>query len=618
VFDQIFHRGINIIRGDNSVGKSTVMDLIFFSLGGDLRSERWTKEAASCEWVIAEVDLNGEVFTLSRPIDVAGRPPMYIFEGDYASAADSSKPWSQYGIMRTENKYSFSQQLFELLGWPQHKNDDSSNLTMHQILRMIYVDQDTPVNKILKSEVGLDKPNMRQAIGDFLLGVDDLDTYSLKQRLAKAEAGFAKIQGQLEAVYRFISPTEGVLRIEHLESEISQTTLLMQRVEEERGELLLKSDPEATDTIRAEVDRLAGEISQLSKSVEVRLSRKAELESEIIESELFLDSLDYRLKSLQESKSSFDFFGEIKFKYCPSCLTLVESSATTKQCHLCKTSMDSNARETAYLSALNELNFQKKESLKVLTEMRLNLSEASAQVQSEQGQLIRLKGQHRLLLVVGSDRLMRLNELSMTIGSIQEKIINLNSKIRLVSSVEGLVKEKEKLNVEIDRLREQIKQLKYSSEGRKASVETNLSQRTVNLITQDGGFESAFVSPEVFQFDFQKDLMLLDGRSKFSASSETILKNSFHLAVLLESIFDESMRYPRLLLLDNIEDKGMTPARSQNFQRVVVASLDSVTQDYQVIMTTTMIAPELEGSKFCVGSYYKKGDHTLVFSSGQA
>lgn len=67
--------------------------------------------------------------------------------------------------------------------------------------------------------------------------------------------------------------------------------------------------------------------------------------------------------------------------------------------------------------------------------------------------------------------------------------------------------------------------------------------------------------------------MLVDGRSKFSASSEIVLKNSFHLAILLESLQDETMLYPRLFLLDNTEDKGMGPDRSQNFQRVLVEAL---------------------------------------------
>jgi hypothetical protein len=141
-----------------------------------------------------------------------------------------------------------------------------------------------------------------------------------------------------------------------------------------------------------------------------------------------------------------------------------------------------------------------------------------------------------------------------------------------------------------------------------------LSERTITLLRQDGGFESDFIDPGKFEYDFAKDFMLVDGRSKFSASSETIMKNSFHLAILQESIWDENMRYPRLLLMDNIEDKGMGPKRSQNFQRLLVRSLEGVEEKYQIIMTTSMIDSELNDSAYCVGPYYEKGMHTLQLS----
>ena len=33
-YDEEFHRGVNIIRGQNSSGKSTIVRFIFFVLGG--------------------------------------------------------------------------------------------------------------------------------------------------------------------------------------------------------------------------------------------------------------------------------------------------------------------------------------------------------------------------------------------------------------------------------------------------------------------------------------------------------------------------------------------------------------------------------------------------------
>ena len=41
-YDENFHDGVNIIRGHNSSGKSTIGNFIFYVLGGDFK--KWTKK----------------------------------------------------------------------------------------------------------------------------------------------------------------------------------------------------------------------------------------------------------------------------------------------------------------------------------------------------------------------------------------------------------------------------------------------------------------------------------------------------------------------------------------------------------------------------------------------
>lgn len=616
VYDQSFHLGINIIRGDNSTGKSTIMDLLFFGLGGDLRQERWNKEAAACDNVIVQIEIDGHVLTISRSIEPAGKPPMQFFSGDYESSQHNHMDWVQYGVIRTANKHSFSQQIFEVLGWPHHQTDDSSNLTIHQILRLIYVDQDTPVNKILKAEPSHDKPSMRQAIGDFLLGVDDLGTYGLRQQLSKAEAEFSRIFGRLDAIYRYISPTEGVLRAEHLDKEIEEANIELSGLVTERERVALLPEADTSPELIKAATEVAKQISILANDIDVRTSRRVELVNEIVESELFIKAIDFRLKSLQESKSTYDLFGEVRFKFCPCCLAPIDVQAA-EVCHLCKTEVNEEKRKSSYLAALNDLNFQKRESESVLTELRTRLDEADRYIKAEGHQLNALKAKHKAALTLSSDKVLKLYTLSARVGTLEERIRNLQSKVKLVSSVEKLIAERDALNSEIERLRDEIKKNAYLTESRKTTIEANLSERTITLLRQDGGFESDFIDPQKFEYDFAKDYMLVDGRSKFSASSETIMKNSFHLAILQESIWDEVMRYPRLLLMDNIEDKGMGPPRSQNFQRLLVRSLEGVKQKFQIIMTTSMIDPELNDSDYCIGPYYEKGMHTLQLSGAQ-
>lgn len=614
VLDLSFHLGVNIIRGENSVGKTTIMEFIFFALGGDIRKERWTTQAASCEHVTIEVNVNGRVFSMRRYIDPDKKPPTLLTENTIEETLNSPVDWVQYGIIRSDNKYSFSQMFFELLGWPAHKLDGNANLTMHQILRLIYVDQETSANRILKTEPSFDSANGKQAIGDFLLGVDDLGAFDIQQKLSKLNAEFDKIKGQLDAVYKFISPTEGVLRSENIREEISDLETRANDTEKHISRKLLESDISEINVsaeVHNQTNELAKRISTEAKTLDQMISIQSQASDEIVESKLFLSSLDQRIKSLQESRSTFEILGDIKFRYCPSCLSDVNKADAQGLCHLCKTEISESKREEFYLAALNELHFQQKESRKVLDIQEQKLKESNNRIYTTRTLLESLRSEHRSLLVISNDRMLNIARLSIELGGIKQKIEQLNSKAKLVSSVQGLQDKKEELQALINSYEDQLTQLKAQLSKRRRKLESALSQRTVSLIRQDHDYETAFSKSKKFTFSFQDDIMLVDDISRFSASSEIILKNSFHLAILMESLTDPKVRYPRLLLLDNIEDNGMVQERSQNFQNVAIQALEGYTQDFQVIMTTSMIAPNLEGSDYCVGRFYSKGDHTL-------
>ena len=60
VYGETFTEGVNIIRGKNSSGKSTISDFLFYGLGGDL--SKWKDEAKSCDYVYLEVNLSGKIF----------------------------------------------------------------------------------------------------------------------------------------------------------------------------------------------------------------------------------------------------------------------------------------------------------------------------------------------------------------------------------------------------------------------------------------------------------------------------------------------------------------------------------------------------------------------------
>ncbi|WP_084806796.1 ATP-binding protein [Bradyrhizobium sp. NAS80.1] len=189
VYSERFHAGVNVIRGENSSGKSTVLNFIYYGLGGDLAD--WSEVAALCSRVLIEVSLNGFVATLSRDISTQHGQPMDIFGGDFeASQSAPRADWTRYPYRRSASQESFSQALFRLLGIPEVASDVSGNLTIHQILRLLYSDQLSPVENIFRYESKFDPPALRDAIGRLLAGAYEAALYENEVKLRELDKQF--------------------------------------------------------------------------------------------------------------------------------------------------------------------------------------------------------------------------------------------------------------------------------------------------------------------------------------------------------------------------------------------------------------------------------------------
>lgn len=96
-------------------------------------------------------------------------------------------------------------------------------------------------------------------------------------------------------------------------------------------------------------------------------------------------------------------------------------------------------------------------------------------------------------------------------------------------------------------------------------------------------------------------------KKKFSASSNFYLKNTARFSLFFASLEVSEMRFPRFILCDNMEDKGIEKERAQNFQKLIIQTAQNYpTDDYQIIYTTSYISDDLEGSEYCVGDFYSE------------
>lgn len=609
VYNQNFHTGVNIIRGVNGTGKSTIIDLLSYALGAVITE--WTKEQLSCEWVIVEVALNGIPFCLKREISESGKSRMDIFEGNFDTALKSITGWTQYSYNRSDHRHSFSQQIFELLGLPRHKTDDSKNLTIHQILRLLYVDQLTATTKLLKEDKEYDNATLRRAIGEYLLGIDDLEAHNLRQELIVATKEFEKFNGELNAIYRLFGNTASQINELALNNEIQEVASKVEKLNQQKKEAFQLHLSQLDEIAKQKANSLQNEIDRLSAEKQTLESKKAEITIELIDTELFTNTLNDRKSALEQSRLASSSLGEVHFKYCPACLEPVSKEGHSG-CSLCKTERHDGRRDFAYIQMLNELNFQIRESESLISEFRNTIDGINSGLPGIVRRLQTAKFEYQELEVTSEAREAVISEIATEIGFCRSQILALEDRREHVSKVESLRIEKENINAKILRLQDKLEQISLRQANRYNEVYGSIETKSSKILAQDGGYEPTFDEVVEVNFDFAKDRMYVNGRSKFSASSMVVMKNSIRFAMFLHAVEDNDSRLPNFLLMDNIEDKGMVDERSHNFQKIIVSECEKLTKQHQLIFTTSMIDPELDDSPMCVGPMYVKGTHTLA------
>lgn len=221
-YDQAFHLGVNIIRGENGSGKSTIADFIFYAFGGEFDS--WKAEASLCDEVQAEILTRSGILTIRRAIGPRHTAPFVFFGPIEEADRHAMDGWQQLPLHRTSDRESFSQILFRAAGIPESKGDGDSNITAHQILRLAYADQRTPAPRLFRFEQW-DTHNMREAVGNLVCGLNVYEEYQIQLKLRELTKIFEAKQKQFSLRLAAMPPEEGSATLEAIEARLNSIKL---------------------------------------------------------------------------------------------------------------------------------------------------------------------------------------------------------------------------------------------------------------------------------------------------------------------------------------------------------------------------------------------------------
>ena len=611
VYDEAFHTGVNIIRGQNGSGKSTIADFMFYVLGGEF--DKWKTAASRCDEVQAEVYTSGGVVTLRRPVEGA-RTPVRVFFGPMAEAElHGLDSWQSYPIRRSVNRESFSQIMFRGAGIPEAQSDGASNITMHQVLRLLYSDQRTPPPFLFRYEP-FDTRDIREAVGDLLCGLSvyelyeiDLALRDLNKRLAVENERYKTLLGGLPSEFALVTVESIDDQLTALSRESKDLKEEIERAEEyvsaDDVNSFVKDRNQASDQLR----RVRAEIADLERRNEV-------IDLEIADVTRFLEYLDDLVERLPKAEAASAIVGQIEFSHCPACLAPLRTGTDPEQCALCGATMDPQKERSRYLQVRLDIDIQIRESRQLL-EDKIGSTRHNAT------NLRRLRRRFREKLseyavkyeLSASPRESFVAERYQRLGQIDRERSSLEEVREKVAELELISAGKAALSSEIEQLNDRQRALNVANQRRRGEALILVSNTACSVLRDDLSRQDEFGTAESVSLSFGDNSVLVDDELNFAESSNVIVKNSSILSLLLAATEDEAFHHPRFALFDNIEDKGMEQERIHNFQQVLVQRSEAAKQTpHQIIFTTTMFNPALNEDEYTIGPYYTSERRTLA------
>lgn len=609
VMDISFHAGLNVITGENSSGKTTSVRFIAYALGSEGIS--FNEMAKVCDDILLQVSINDAVVTLKRIVSTEQQKPLSIFWGELERAIVAAPAmWQLFPFKRSDLKESFSQIIFRLMEVPELRGEGGSNITMHQLMRLIYSDQETQSADLFRFD-RFDRAITRSAIGDYLLGVDSTELYELKLREAAADKEAGSLRNSIRTIYNTFGKSGTDISPDFLDNQIQNLGSELNSLQEKLNNA--SKQPSVTANATQEDNLLREKLSITHSKLSKLKQQRINLETELSDSELFLKELEERMYSLEESAVAESHLGRAVFSVCPSCFTKIDSNTdTTATCALCKSPVAEDSARSQLARMRNELALQLKESYSIRVQQLNELDSLIREIPSAEAELKSLEAEFRRNQAQWrSPELIQVQALSREIGAKEQEIKNALQLKKLADLLSQLTNQLGVIEADLEWIRGRIDAVNREQSNRQQMAYLSVANNLKFILRSDLYREDVFANADIINIDFAANQLSIDGQKQFSASSMVFLRHAFHLALLLASLQNKYFRYPRLLILDGIEDGGMETERSYNFQNIISQISQSTEVAHQIIMTTTNVAPELDKDEYIVGRKFTHDQKSL-------
>lgn len=587
--------GIVIMEGVNGHGKSTFMNLIYYGLGGRVQAFNKNDDNDSKKYNEIFYDTNNYVELLIEIDDEKYELTRYIGDNLIFVVGEDEEVRETCVLRNQSDEHTmvFSDWILGKLNinvFDIVQGTRSFKLNFTDLLRLVYHDQETEVDKVYKeadnSNFLSDSLEIRKAIFEILLGKTYNDYYSTLGQYKLTMKELEKAQAVMDSYDEFLGEVldYDLANVVHINSMISENQEMIEKVQIER---------EIASREQGNSDEIWQLIGQQKKELMLNQHKLEEWESA---KNLTTQSIDKILYLIDESEKELSEIEKIRLvnkklklftpNTCPYCLREVE-------------------REKGKCICGNDIEEEQYEKFFYTDEEYLDILKVKKKSIQSLEQLLERKSQ-RLKIIIGhiekaeqSIEKIRLyideltkdiatNYNSAYIRQLDERERELNGIILELKQAKDLAKKRETLASQVIQLRNKV-------EGLKIRVDSFLNAARKDMLNKKKDFDEVYFSlmkradEHCYSAYIGEDYMPHINLGAYRERSAAVPKRlMYFLTMLIESLKNEA-NFPQFLMIDTPNKEGID---KENLIKNIglLAEADKYTEEmktqYQIILTT--------------------------------
>lgn len=535
-----FSKGVNVIRGESSTGRTTLLKLFEFGLGANLEIRHFIPEIKQCEKVVLEIELNGIPYTIDRKFH--GSQELVVYQG---RIEDIFRPRTTF--LRGE----MSDFLLQRLGIPLVSVIDEfsgreKTVSFSNVYDSLHIDQTKGFSQI---QANLSEKD-RITVFKLLTGISVPDSYELLVKEDELSKKRKSREEEIEYLNRFLGeveilePAEITSRLRQIDEEYLQIENQLAIIQQH-----IQAQSSYANPVREEV--LALEEALANKKQDLHFTTQTLRAYRELENQLAED-----LDKAARVRASVNQLASFEFEQCPRCLQAITDDMKMRElekiCSVCGRPLAKHTDDTGNLNLYEE------------------------QIESQLEELVELQGRYEVNILQIRDSLVQLeSELNQKRESLDEmmaelvspaidNIVVLNRTLTRLESDRNQLQTQSRWHSQIKKMQDALEEIQQDLiEMRKRKAEIDEQERTAEskLLPFKQFFQHFYTQffPEtetkIVSSTYLPKIDDYDYRAK-SATEKNIAILGYFYALLRLSL--ESPSYiPRFMVIDTLRQDNL-------------------------------------------------------------